>query len=274
MTRKYSIAHLTWINWTPPEMIYNTHLIGYDCVSLRTISQGLPGEICHDISNNNELFRLTKQALKDTGMQINDIELAKIDENTIYIKKYEPHLEAAAKLGVRNIVTNIWTPNKAFYTEKFAELCDLAAQYEMSVNLEFVTWANVCDLKAAKELIREVKKQNAYIVLDTLHFYRSRVTMAELRDTPQNLIKIVHVCDAGKEIPADKKSLVHTGRAERLHVGEGTINIAGIVKSLNEDVLLCVEMPNVERVRQIGPVEHARRSLAVAKEYFRQNGID
>jgi len=152
MTRKYSIAHLTWINWTPPEMIYNTHLIGYDCVSLRTISQGLPGEANHDISNNNELFRLTQQALKDTGMQINDIELAKIDKNTTDIEKYEPHLEAAAKLGVKNVVTNIWTPDKAFYTDKFAELCDLAAKYEMSVNLEFVTWANVCDLKSAKNL--------------------------------------------------------------------------------------------------------------------------
>ena len=274
MARKYSIAHLTWLPWTPAEMIYNTHLLGYDYVSLRTISQGLPGEVNHDISNGGELFKLTEQALKDTGMRINDIELAKIDENTTEIKKYEPHLEAAAKLGVKNVITNIWTPDKAFYTEKFGELCDLAAKYGMSVNLEFVTWAEVKDLKSARELLTAVKRENALILLDTLHFYRSRVTPAELIDTPKELFKTIHICDAGGEIPTDKESLVHTGRAERLCVGEGAIDIAGIVKNLNDDVVLCVEMPHVKRVSRIGAVEHARRTLETAKEYFKAHGIE
>ncbi len=274
MARKYSIAHLTWLPWTPAEMIYNTNLLGYDYVSLRTISQGLPGEVNHDISNGSELFKLTEQALKDTGMRINDIELAKIDENTTEIKKYEPHLEAAAKLGVKNVITNIWTPDKAFYTEKFGELCDLAAKYGMSVNLEFVTWAEVKDLKSARELLAAVKRENALILLDTLHFYRSRVTPAELKDTPKELFKTVHICDAGREIPTDKESLVHTGRAERLYVGEGAIDIAGIVKNLNDDVVLCVEMPHVKRVARIGAVEHARRTLETAKEYFKAHGIE
>lgn len=274
MARKYSIAHLTWLPWTPAEMIYNTHLLGYDYVSLRTISQGLPGEVNHDISNGGELFKLTEQALKDTGMRINDIELAKIDENTTEIKKYEPHLEAAAKLGVKNVITNIWTPDKAFYTEKFGELCDLAAKYGISVNLEFVTWAEVKDLKSARELLAAVKRENALILLDTLHFYRSHVTPAELKDTPKELFKTIHICDAGGEIPTDKESLVHTGRAERLYVGEGAIDIAGIVKNLNDDVVLCVEMPHVKRVSRIGAVEHARRTLETAKEYFKAHGIE
>ena len=274
MTRKYSIAQLTWLPWSPAEMIYNTHLIGYDYVSLRTISQGLPGEVNHDIANDSELFKLTEQALKDTGMKINDIELAKIDANTADVRKYEPHLEAAAKLGVKNVITNIWTPDKAFYTEKFAELCDLAAKYGICVNLEFVTWAEVKDLQSARELLDTVKRGNALILLDTLHFYRSRVTLDELKSTPKKLFRTVHICDAGEEIPVDKESLVHTGRAERLYPGEGAIDIAGIVKNLDDDVLLCVEMPHVERVRRIGAVEHARRTLESAKEYFKAHGIE
>lgn len=274
MTRKYSIAHLTWLPWTPAEMIYNTHLIGYDYVSLRTISQGLPGEVNHDISNDSELFKLTERALKDTGMKINDIELAKIDANTTDVRKYEPHLEAAAKLGVKNVITNIWTPDKTFYTEKFAELCDLAAKYGICVNLEFVTWAEVKDLKSAMNLLSAVNRDNALILLDTLHFYRSRVTLGELKEAPKNLFKTVHVCDACAEIPTDDESLVHTGRAERLYVGEGAIDIAEIVKILNDDVLLCVEMPHAERARRIGAVEHARRTLASAKEYFKAHGIE
>jgi len=273
MTRRYSFAHLTWLPWTPPEMIYNASIIGFDCVSPRTISQGLPGEINHDISHHNELFKLTKQALKDTGMTINDIELAKIDENTKDVKKYEPHLEAAAELGIKNVITNIWTNNEAFYTEKFAELCDLAATFGISVNLEFVTWAEVKDLQTAMKLINAVKKKNVLILLDTLHFYRSRVTLEDLRSCPKNLFKTVHICDAGKDIPTDKESLVHTGRAERFYVGEGAIDIASIVKCLNDDVLLCLEMPHVERVKALGATEHVRRSLVTAKKYFLDKGI-
>jgi len=273
MSRRYSVAHLTWLPWTPPELIYNAHIIGYDCVSLRTISQGLPGEINHDISCNNELFKLTQQALRDTGMTINDIELVKIDENTNDITKFEPHLEAAAKLGIRNVNTNIWTDNKDFYTEKFAELCDFAASYNMMVNLEFVTWAAVNDLNAAIKLINNVKKENALILLDTLHFYRSKVTLEELRSCPKKLFKTVHICDASKAIPMDKESLVHTARAERLYVGEGAIDIASIIGCLNDNVILCLELPHVERVKTLGAMEHVHRSLKTAKQYFICHGI-
>lgn len=266
--KKFSIAHLTWLPWTPAEMIYNAHAIGYDLVSLRTISQGLPNEISHDISQNNTLFKLTKQALVDTGMSINDIELAKIDANTD-IKMYSPHLEAAAELGVKNVITNIWTPDKDFYTDKFGELCDLAEQYDMCVNLEFVTWAEVTDLKSAIRLIQTVNKQNALVLLDTLHFHRSKVTLEELNSYPKELFKTVHICDAPAEIPTDKPSLIHTGRAERLYVGEGNIDIASIIKSLNDDIVLCVEMPHVIRVNQIGAFEHARRTLVSAKKYLK-----
>ena len=34
MARKYSMAHLGCLNWTPAEMIYNAKAIGYDYVSM------------------------------------------------------------------------------------------------------------------------------------------------------------------------------------------------------------------------------------------------
>ena len=43
-----------------------------------------------------------------------------------------------------------------------------------------------------------VKRGNALILLDTLHFYRSRVTLDELKSTPKKLFRTVHICDAAK----------------------------------------------------------------------------
>ena len=274
MARKFSLVHLTYIGWTPAEMIYNASLVGFDCVSPRTICQGLPGERNYDITGNNDLYKATKQALADTGITINDIELAKIDSGTMDVNVYEPHLEAAASLGVNNVITNIWTSDSGFYIEKFGDLCDLAAQYGMTVNLEFVTWAKVPSLQDARKVIDSVRKPNSAILLDTLHFHRSRVTLNELKDYPSDLFRIAHLCDASIEIPTNEEALIHTGRRERLYPGDGGIDIAAIVKNLSKDVVFGIEVPNFEYIDRIGATEHARRCLIRTKEYLKKNSLE
>ena len=63
MRRKFSLAHLTVLEWTSPEMIYNAKLIGYDYVGIRSIYMGLPGEPNYDLSKRGSVFQLTTTAL-------------------------------------------------------------------------------------------------------------------------------------------------------------------------------------------------------------------
>jgi sugar phosphate isomerase/epimerase len=267
MKRKYSLAHLTVLGWTIPEMIYNAKLIGYDYVGIRCIYMGLPGEINYDLSGKNKLYKLTKQALADTGMRINDIELAMIRDDRD-VSSYEPAFEVAAELGATDVISSIWTPNKGYYIEQFAKLCDLAKQYDLYVNLEFVTWADVKDLKAAKEVINTVNKENAGYLIDTLHFYRSRVELSELDNIPKDKFRMAHICDGPSEIPTDKEGLINTGRDARLYAGEGAIDIAAIVNKLTNDTVLSIELPHIERIKEYGTLEHARRCLEASKKYF------
>ena len=274
MTRKFSLVHLTRMDWTPPELIYNAALCGYDYVSPRTINRGAPAELVYDLANDKELFKLTEQAIKDTGVKFADTELVKINDSVKDINEFAPDLEAAARLGVRDVTTNVWTPNKEFYTQKFAELCDLAAQFEMTVSLEFVTWSNVRDLKETLALFKAAGRKNARVKFDLLHTFRSRVTLAEIAACPKELIApAIHACDAVPEIPDDIPSLVKTATKERLYLGEGGIYVAETVKLLPESTIIGLELPNAECTRMYGPVEHARRCLATAKKYFADHGI-
>jgi sugar phosphate isomerase/epimerase len=259
-------------------MIYNARLIGYDAVGIRPISQGVKGEYDFDLAKNPELFKLTEQALKETGMKINDIELARIAEG-IDVGRYESAFEAAARLGVKDVISSIWTDKKDFYLEQFGKLCDLAGQYGIFVNLEFVTWAAVSTLKGVRDVLSAVKKPNAAIFVDTLHFYRSRVSLSELENCPKNLFRFMHICDGPKEIPDPsspgyKDELIRVGRDARDYVGEGAIDIAGIVKKLPENVLFSIELPHLEKVSKLGAVEHARRCLVTAKAYMKKHGIE
>ncbi|WP_434310333.1 sugar phosphate isomerase/epimerase family protein [Hominifimenecus sp. rT4P-3] len=266
MKHLYSLVHLTDITSSPPELIHIAAAAGYDAVSLRTIPMGLPGEIPHDITNR-KLREETRRACEETGIFINDTENARICDE-VDVHGYEPHLEAAADLGIRHILSNIWTVDKGFYTEQFGELCRLAAQYGQDVNVEFVTWASVANLKQAAELLRDVDAPNMGIVVDTLHFYRSRVAPQELEDLPKEWFRFMHLSDTVKEIPEDTESLIHVGREERLYPGEGAIGLKAIIEKLPEDIVRGVEVPHIIRKTEIGFEEHARRALQFTKKHL------
>lgn len=267
MSREFSLAHLTVLGCPPPEMTYVAAMAGYDYVSIRPIYMGLPGEPNYDLANNKEMLKQTKTALKDTGLRVHDIELAKIEDGR-NVKQYEPAIEVAAELGAKSVLSSIWTPNRNFYLEQFAELCDIAKKYGLNVDLEFVTWASVFNLKDAVDVLKAVNRDNAGIMVDTLHFYRSRVELDELEQIPKEWFHFAHICDGPEEIPADKDGLIHTGRDARLYVGEGAIDISSILDKLPQDIVYSIELPHIERVKEFGYAEHARRCLKTAKEYL------
>ncbi len=267
MDRKYSLAHLTVLGCPPPEMIYIAAMAGYDYVGVRPIYMGLPGEPNYDLAHLPEMLSLTKAALAETGVGLHDIELARIVAN-VDLKSYEPAFEVAAELGAKHVISSIWTADKPYYIDKFGELCDLAAQYDLTVNLEFVTWAEVRTLAEACEVLHAVKRKNAAILIDTLHAYRSRVSPLELDAVPKDWFRMAHICDGPADIPTDKESLIFVGRDAREYVGQGAIDVAAYIERMPEDVVLSVELPNLARVKAYGNAEHARRCLATAKQYF------
>jgi len=268
MNKKFSLAHLTVLGCAPPEMVYIAAMTGYDYVGIRPIYMGLPGEPNYDLASNKEMFKATKSALATTGVKLNDIELARV-YNEMDLEKYERSFEVAATLGAKYVLSSIWTPDKSFYIEKFGEVCNLAKKYDLSVELEFVTWADVRTLQDAMEVLEAVNVSNAGIMIDTLHFNRSRVTIAELKKVPKEYFHFLHLCDGPSEIPTTKEGLIHTGRDERLYLGEGGIDIKSIVDAV-PNVTYAIELPHIERVKEFGYAEHARRCIETAKKYLNE----
>ena len=266
MSHKYSLVHLTCISCPPPEFIRTAAAAGYDYVSLRTIPMGLPNEVPH-LLTDRVLLKETRAASLETDVKINDTENARIFDG-VNVQEYAPHLAAAAELGIKHILCNVWTANRSFYTKKFAELCQLAAQFDQDINLEFVTWAGITNLEQAAQLLRDVDLPNVGIVVDALHFHRSRVKLEELESLPKEWFRFMHLCDAVQEIPTDLDVLVHDGREERLYPGEGAIDLKGILSKLPENIVRGIEIPHSVRTAEIGFEAHARRALEYAKKYL------
>lgn len=266
MTHQFSLAHLTVLGCAPPEMTYIAARAGYDFVSFRPIFFGLPGEPNYALGENKELLRQTKTALAATGIKLLDIELARIYDG-VDPEKYLPALEVAAELGGRHVLSSIWTEDRSFAVERFAQLCELAKGFGLTVDLEFVTWASVATLQEAISVLRDAKSDNCGVIVDTLHFHRSRVKLEELDSVPREWFHFAHLCDAPADIPGTKEGLIHTGREERLYAGEGGIDIAAILKRL-PPVPYSIELPHLARVKELGYAEHAWRCLQMAKSYL------
>jgi sugar phosphate isomerase/epimerase len=269
MAQQYSLAHLTVLGCAPPEMTYIAARAGYDFVSIRCIYMGLPGEPNYELATNPEMLRQTKRALQTTGVRLHDIELARIKDE-VDPKSYLPALEVAAELGARAVLSSIWTPNREYSIEKFGELCDLARQFNLTVDLEPVPIAGVRSTAEAVDVLREVGRPNAGLMIDIHHFHRAADRPEVLTGLPREWFHFAHLCDAQLQIPSDRAEMTRIMREERLYPGEGGIDIGGILSRLPK-MVYSIELPHLARVKEVGYAEHAFRCLESAKAYFATN---
>lgn len=267
MAYQYSLAHLTVLGCATPEMVYLAARAGYDYVSPRLIYMGLPGEPNYALAENPEMLRKTRRALADTGLKVHDIELARVHDD-MYPSKYLPAMEVAAELGAKAVLSSIWTPRRDYAIEKFAQLCDLARPFGLTVDLEYVPIASVNTLAGAVEVLRSVNRPNAGLMVDTHHFHRARDRAEDLAALPREWFHFAHLCDACAEIPTDHDEMTRILREERLYIGEGGIDIASILRQLPENLVLSIELPHLARAKEFGYAEHAARCIETAKKYI------
>ncbi|WP_352397980.1 TIM barrel protein [[Clostridium] aminophilum] len=279
MARKYSLAYLTIPGTNPMDQIRIAKEAGYDYVSLRTIPMHLPGEPEFLLDKDPELFEATKKALKEYDMPLMDIELARVRPD-LDIEEYEPAFEKAAELGGTDVLGSIWTRDKAFYVEKVGRICEMAKKYGLNYNVEFLPWAGVRNLQEDITLVDTVGADNLFVMVDTLHAGRAGVTPEELKRTPKKYFHFMHLCDgpagADGDVVLDNIKddlMLYTAREARYYVGEGDINIAGLVEAL-PDLPLSIELPNLEAIRKYGVEGHAKNCIDKAKAYFAERGIE
>ncbi len=264
----YSLAHLTLIGCSAPELVYIAARAGYDAVSPRFIPMNVAGEFsCFPHDKN--LVRATKTALEATGLGVNEIELARITEDCDP-RTFEAALELGGELGAKRLIMSAWTKDRNdrdFLVDCYAETCDLAAPYGLTVDLEFPTFSRIRTLDEALDIVRAADRPNGGILVDTLYLHLSRVDTGELLHVPSDLLHFLHISDALPGIADTRQGMIQLARDARLYPGEGCIDFKGIIERM-PPVDYSIELPNLSRVAELGYEEHARRSLHYAKRTF------
>ena len=135
MPREFSLAYLTLPGIDPLAQIRIAGETGYDCVSLRTIPMGQPGEPQNILEADPALFRAIRQELECCHVRLLDIELVRIREDLP--PDYRAAFEKGAQLGAKHVLSSVWTKDFSFAAERYAAICDQAAEFGLDVNMEF-----------------------------------------------------------------------------------------------------------------------------------------
>lgn len=266
MRHEFSLAHLTALSLPPPKLIEVAAYAGYRYVGLR-LNRVTPDEPLYPLANDRALMLETKACLAHNGVNVLDIELARMGPDN-GPRSYAPLLEAAAELGAAHVLTQLPDPDRNRATERFAALCDLARPLGLGIDLEFVSWTDTPDLEMAAKVLRAVDRPNAGILVDALHFARSGSSVEELKKLPREWFRYAQVCDAPARAPKTRDELIHAARFERLFPGEGGLGVREVLACLPPDIPFALEIPRASLSRLIGAEEYVRLALRAAQSYL------
>lgn len=263
MTRPISLAALTVLELTPPEMVSCAAEAGYSHVGIRLLP-ATPTEVRHDLVGDTPLLREVERRLADTGVKVLDAEIFRIKPET-RVADYEAAIATAARLGATELLVAGNDADEARLTETFGAFCDLAHGYGLRSSLEFMPWTDAKDLSQAARIVGRSGRANAGVLIDAFHLSRSRSRVEEIAAIPRAQLHFMQLCDVPAAIPPTMDAILAEARAERLFPGEGGVDLLGLLRAVPRDIPLSLEVPTHTLARSVGATERARRALVATR---------
>ena len=156
----------------------------------------VPGEFTQSPVSKSQV-QATKTALATTGLSVLDIELARITED-VDPRSFERSLEIGGELGAKRMIMSAWTntrDDRDFLIDVYAETCELALPYGLTIDLEFPSFSRLRTLDEVLDIVTAADQPNSGILVDTLYLHLSRVDLGELLHVPANLLHFLHISD-------------------------------------------------------------------------------
>jgi sugar phosphate isomerase/epimerase len=140
--------------------------------------------------------------------------------------------DIAEALGARSVnavdvFSGPWNIDDA--AEAFSGLCMRAAERGLLVQLEWLSWSKIPNLRTALELVRLADQPNGGLNIDTWHVVRTQTGINEIRVVPGNLILGIQLCDGPIE---PEPNLVEASLHGRALPGDGEFDLGTIVGAI------------------------------------------
>src|ERR1700761_9427853 len=164
----FSLAALTALDLSPPQLIDVAAACGYEQVGLRLLA-ATQGGTAYPLMDDRAQMRETKARLAATGITVADLEIVAFRETTV-VASFEPFLEVGRELGAKHTLVAAYDSDLERFADRFAEYCALAERYGLTADLEFMPWTFAPDLPTALRIVQKTASPAAGVLIDALHF--------------------------------------------------------------------------------------------------------
>jgi sugar phosphate isomerase/epimerase len=255
MKRAVGLAALTVLELPHEEQVSVAAQAGYSHVGLRLVPvAGQPYNHPFDVVQ-------VEKRLTDTGVDVLDVEVFRLTPQT-NMKEFEPAMAGAQRLGATELLVHGADPEEARLIDTFGRLCDLAARYGLSANLEPMPWVDVSNIAKAMRILDGAARPNGGLLVDAIHLFRAGDSPQALAKVPRRFLRYVQLCDARPERPADMQEIVRQARSDRLFPGQGGLDLKGLLRALPSEIPISLEIPISKKME---PLERASRALEAAR---------
>jgi sugar phosphate isomerase/epimerase len=170
------------------------------------------------------------------------------------------------------VLTQIDDPDATRAADNYARLCDLAAPFGLSCDVEFIPWQATNSLAKAAAILSASGRANVGVMIDSLHFARAGVGLDEIADYPREWFRYIQLCDAPRQRPADLHGLLYAAREERLFPGDGELDLVGLLSRLPPGLPVALEIPTETLSFTLSPEDRARLAREAAERVLRAAG--
>jgi sugar phosphate isomerase/epimerase len=254
-----SLAHLTFVDVPPPDLVALAADAGYGAVGLR-LSPARDDEAPWPMAAGSTMLRETGRRLDATGLGVLDVEVVRLTPD-VDVASYAPMFEIAAELGARFAVVSGFDPDERRLTECFAALATLAAAHGVHAMLEPMAYCEVTSLAQAARIVAAAGVGG--VLVDTIHVARTGGTPADVAALgPSGYLQ---VSDAAATSPAGLAAIADESRHARLPPGEGALPLTEVLAAFAPGTPISVEAPSAQLRAALGEAGYARRLRAATE---------
>jgi sugar phosphate isomerase/epimerase len=248
----------------PQDVIDAAAAAGYGAAGLR-VSGRNPGDPWPSVDGDKQAFAKLRARAADKQVRISSISGYYLSAHS-GMEQMLANVHAARETGAPLICQGCFDPSLERVADFMRGYAAAAAEAGVRIALEFMPMSTLKTLEQTLALIARSGASNIGLLVDSLHLARSGAGAREIAALDPARIFLTQLCDAPAEL-APGHTLFDEAMSGRMYLGDGALDLAGLVRALPPEAEIELETPVVADAA-LAPAQRALRAADKARTFF------
>ncbi|MCW5654364.1 TIM barrel protein [Hydrogenophaga sp.] len=252
------------VNAEPLDVIDAAAQAGFGAAGPR-VSGRYPGDAWPSVDGRADAFDEIRRTAAARGVRISSVSGYYISPQ-VTLDHMLANVNAARAVGAPMILQGCFDGDAARVTALVRDYAAAAREAGVRIALEFMPMSELKTLAQTQDIIAASGAGNVGVLIDALHLARSGASARDVAALDPASIYLTQLCDAPATL-AEGDTLFNEAMAGRRLLGDGGLDLVGLVQALPPQAELELETPAVQHAA-LAPVPRARHAAEAAQRFF------